>query len=145
MYLYLECLDELEDIVVDLFSQVKNKEIELPVWPQHPFNEQHFQTKWYIVPIKHIRSLNIVFPLPDQQKYYKSAVTIISTFQFIAMIVLNYLIMFAFCFSLSAVILCHAFVRARRKRILIVRFESKGMVQFTCVGQTTRRQGFYFF
>lgn len=66
MYLYLECLDELEDIVVDLFSQVKNKEIELPVWPQHPFNEQHFQTKWYIVPIKHIRSLNIVFPLPDR-------------------------------------------------------------------------------
>ena len=68
-----ESLDELEEIVTELFSEVKNKEIVLPVWPEHPFNESHFQTKWYVVPIKDTRNLNIVFPIPDLRKHYKSA------------------------------------------------------------------------
>ncbi|XP_076245093.1 insulin degrading metalloproteinase isoform X2 [Calliopsis andreniformis] len=68
-----ESLDELEKIVVELFSQVKNKDVDLPIWPYHPFKEEHFKTKWYVVPIKDIRSLNIVFPLPDLQAFYKSS------------------------------------------------------------------------
>ena len=51
-----ESLDELEEIVTKLFSEVKNKEIVLPVWPEHPFNASHFQTKWYVVPIKDTRN-----------------------------------------------------------------------------------------
>nr|XP_031836448.1 insulin-degrading enzyme isoform X1 [Nomia melanderi] len=68
-----ESLDELEEIVLKLFSQIKNKEIEIPVWTEHPFSEQDFQTKWYIVPIKNTRHLNITFPLPDLRDHYKSA------------------------------------------------------------------------
>ncbi|XP_017766941.1 PREDICTED: insulin-degrading enzyme [Eufriesea mexicana] len=68
-----ESLDELEKMVIELFSQVKNKEIAIPTWPQHPFNEQHFQHKWYIVPIKDIRNLYIIFPIPDLTEHYKSS------------------------------------------------------------------------
>ncbi|XP_076297777.1 insulin degrading metalloproteinase isoform X2 [Lasioglossum baleicum] len=68
-----ESLDELEEMTVKLFSQVKNKEIEIPVWLEHPFSEEDYQTKWYIVPIKNTRSLNITFPLPDLRDHYKSA------------------------------------------------------------------------
>ncbi|XP_076547139.1 insulin degrading metalloproteinase isoform X2 [Osmia lignaria lignaria] len=70
-----EDLDELEKMVVELFSQVENKEVEVPVWPEHPFNEKHFKTKWYIVPIKDTRHLYITFPIPDLQEHYKSAPT----------------------------------------------------------------------
>lgn len=67
-------MDELEKIVVNLFSEVKNKEVEVPVWPEHPFDKEHFQTKWYIVPIKDLRNLNMIFPIPDMQKHYNAAV-----------------------------------------------------------------------
>ncbi|XP_076160592.1 insulin degrading metalloproteinase isoform X2 [Ptiloglossa arizonensis] len=68
-----ESLDELEQMAVELFSQVKNKDIELPFWSTNPFNEEHFQTKWYIVPIKDTRHLNIKFPIPYLRDYYKAA------------------------------------------------------------------------
>jgi len=75
MYIYiLETLDDLEDMVIKLFCDVQNKEIEVPVWPEHPFKDEHFRTKWYIVPIKDVRNLNITFPLPDLQKYYRASV-----------------------------------------------------------------------
>ncbi|XP_043685976.1 insulin-degrading enzyme isoform X1 [Vespula pensylvanica] len=70
-----ESLDDLEKIVVNLFSQVKNKEVEVPVWPEHPFDEEHFQTKWYIVPIKDLRNLNMIFPIPDMREHYNAAPT----------------------------------------------------------------------
>ncbi|XP_018401507.1 PREDICTED: insulin-degrading enzyme-like isoform X1 [Cyphomyrmex costatus] len=68
-----ESLDELENMVVDLFCEVRNKEIEVPIWPEHPFKDEHFRTIWYIVPIKDIRNLGISFPLPDMRQHYRSA------------------------------------------------------------------------
>lgn len=57
-----------------MFGQIKNKNIEIPTWPEHPFTEHQFQTKWYIVPIKDLRSLNIIFYIPDLRKHYRSGV-----------------------------------------------------------------------
>ncbi|XP_018404393.1 PREDICTED: insulin-degrading enzyme-like, partial [Cyphomyrmex costatus] len=68
-----ESLNELENMVVDLFCEVRNKEIEVPTWPEHPFKDEHFRTIWYIVPIKDIRNLSISFPLPDMRQHYRSA------------------------------------------------------------------------
>ncbi|XP_011877957.1 PREDICTED: insulin-degrading enzyme isoform X2 [Vollenhovia emeryi] len=68
-----ESLDELENMVLDLFSEIKNKEINVPIWPEHPFKDEHFRTIWYIVPIKDTRNLDITFPLPDMQKHYRSS------------------------------------------------------------------------
>ncbi|XP_015602966.1 insulin-degrading enzyme isoform X2 [Cephus cinctus] len=68
-----ESLDELERMITDKFSEVKNIDVEAPRWPDHPFNEEHFQHKWYIVPIKDVRHLNITFPIPDLQEHFRAA------------------------------------------------------------------------
>ncbi|XP_071641491.1 insulin-degrading enzyme-like isoform X2 [Temnothorax longispinosus] len=68
-----ESLDELENMVVDLFCEVRNKEIEVPTWPEHPFKDEHFRTIWYIVPIKDTRNLDLSFPIPDMQQHYRSS------------------------------------------------------------------------
>ncbi|XP_012261292.2 insulin-degrading enzyme isoform X2 [Athalia rosae] len=68
-----ESLDELESLTTELFSGVKNLDVELPVWDQHPFSADDFKTKCYIVPIKDIRNLNITFPIPDLREHFRSA------------------------------------------------------------------------
>lgn len=70
-------MDELEKMVTDRFSKITNTNVKAPKWPEHPFNEEHFQTKWYMVPIKDIRNLNMTFPIPDMHKHYHSAVRLI--------------------------------------------------------------------
>ncbi|XP_018347269.1 PREDICTED: insulin-degrading enzyme-like, partial [Trachymyrmex septentrionalis] len=65
-----ESLDELENMVVDLFCEVRNNEIEVPICPEYPFKDEHFRTIWYIVPIEDIRYLDISFPLPDMRQHY---------------------------------------------------------------------------
>ncbi|XP_046746475.1 LOW QUALITY PROTEIN: insulin-degrading enzyme-like [Diprion similis] len=68
-----ESLEELETLVTTFFSNVKNANVDLPNWVEHPFSEEHFQTKLYIVPIKDTRDLSIMFPLPDLREYFRSA------------------------------------------------------------------------
>lgn len=73
-------MDELEQMVINLFSEVQNKEVEAPIWPVHPFKDEHFSTKWYIIPIKDMRNLDITFPLPDLKQHYRSSVIFLSDF-----------------------------------------------------------------
>ncbi|XP_063988848.1 insulin-degrading enzyme isoform X2 [Diachasmimorpha longicaudata] len=68
-----ETLDDLERIVVKMFVEVDNNEVDAPEWPEHPFNENHFQHKWYMVPVKDMRTLKMIFPLPELRDHYKSA------------------------------------------------------------------------
>ncbi|EZA60071.1 insulin-degrading enzyme isoform X2 [Ooceraea biroi] len=68
-----DTLDELEDMVVNLFCDVRNKEVETSMWPEHPFKDEQFRIKWYIVPIKDVRNLDITFPLPYMQQYYRAS------------------------------------------------------------------------
>ncbi|KAF3827763.1 hypothetical protein GH733_000998 [Mirounga leonina] len=67
-----ESLDNLTNLVVKLFSEVENKNVPLPEFPEHPFQEEHLKQLYKIVPIKDIRNLYVTFPIPDLQKYYKS-------------------------------------------------------------------------
>ncbi|PSN57801.1 Insulin-degrading enzyme [Blattella germanica] len=67
-----ESLDDLEKIVVELFSDVKNKSVTAPEWTDHPFGPEQLQMKGFIVPVKDLRNLNITFPIPDLHQYYKS-------------------------------------------------------------------------
>uniref|UniRef100_A0A7M4FBB5 Insulin-degrading enzyme n=1 Tax=Crocodylus porosus TaxID=8502 RepID=A0A7M4FBB5_CROPO len=67
-----ESLDELTSLVVKLFSEVENKNVPIPEFPEHPFQEEHLRQLYKIVPIKDIRNLYVTFPIPDLQKYYKS-------------------------------------------------------------------------
>ncbi|XP_074502935.1 insulin-degrading enzyme isoform X2 [Sebastes fasciatus] len=67
-----ETLDELTTMVVKLFGEVENKNVPIPEFPEHPFQEEHLKQFYSIVPIKDIRNLYVTFPIPDLQKYYKS-------------------------------------------------------------------------
>lgn len=70
-----ESLDELEEIVVRLFSEVDDKSVTPPSWEEHPFKDESLRTCAYIYPVKDVRNLNLVFPSLDMQEYYKSAVS----------------------------------------------------------------------
>uniref|UniRef100_A0A4W5RA02 Insulin-degrading enzyme n=2 Tax=Hucho hucho TaxID=62062 RepID=A0A4W5RA02_9TELE len=67
-----ESLDELTTMVVKLFGEVENKNVPIPEFPNHPFQEEHLRQFYKVVPIKDIRNLYVTFPIPDLQKYYKS-------------------------------------------------------------------------
>ncbi|XP_039900586.1 insulin-degrading enzyme isoform X2 [Simochromis diagramma] len=67
-----ESLDELTAMVVKLFGEVENKNVPVPEFPEHPFQEHHLKQFYKVVPIKDIRNLYVTFPIPDLQKYYKS-------------------------------------------------------------------------
>ncbi|XP_044737581.1 insulin-degrading enzyme [Chrysoperla carnea] len=67
-----EPLDEIEDMVVRLFSDIKNKDVTSPRWDDHPFTDDYLKLFAKIVPIKDVRNLNITFPIPDLHEYYKS-------------------------------------------------------------------------
>ncbi|XP_013766820.1 insulin-degrading enzyme-like [Pundamilia nyererei] len=67
-----ESLDDLTAMVVKLFGEVENKNVPVPEFPEHPFQEQHLKQFYKVVPIKDIRNLYVTFPIPDLQQYYKS-------------------------------------------------------------------------
>ncbi|XP_077053081.1 insulin-degrading enzyme isoform X2 [Siphateles boraxobius] len=67
-----ETLDDLTAMVVKLFGEVENKNVPIPEFPTHPFQEEHLRQFYKVVPIKDIRNLYVTFPIPDLQKYYKS-------------------------------------------------------------------------
>ncbi|PIK49484.1 putative insulin-degrading enzyme isoform X5 [Apostichopus japonicus] len=67
-----ESLKELADMVVDLFSAVKNMDVVIPEWLEHPFAKEKLMLRADVVPVKNVRQLNLTFPLPDLQEYYRS-------------------------------------------------------------------------
>lgn len=75
-----EDLDTLETMAIELFAGVKNKNVTVPEWLDHPFGPEQVKVKGYIVPVKDIRNLNIMFPIPDLQQHYKSGVRECSLF-----------------------------------------------------------------
>lgn len=80
---FSETLDELEDMVVQLFSDVKDKNVEAAVWKNHPYKEDQLKTIVHVQPIKDVRNLNIIFPCEDLTNYYKSAVSNLNLFKVI--------------------------------------------------------------
>lgn len=74
-----ESLDDLEELVVNLFSHVVNKNISIPFWEEPPFSQNELQLKGYVVPIKDVRTLAITFLIPDYQKEYKAFVSILNS------------------------------------------------------------------
>ncbi|KAL0853136.1 hypothetical protein ABMA27_012899 [Loxostege sticticalis] len=67
-----ESLDELESMVVPLFSAVEDMSVTAPTWPEHPFPPELRRKRAYCLPVKDLRSLSIDFPIPDTRKHYKS-------------------------------------------------------------------------
>ena len=64
-------LDQLEAMVVDKFSLVVNKDVRVPSWLDHPYeNKGGKQLK--VVPIKDLRHLNMTFPIKDYSHEFQS-------------------------------------------------------------------------
>jgi len=70
-----EPLDELQQLAESLFSDVVNINVPLPLWPESPYGDAELQTKIEIVPIKDLRHLSVMFPIPDITQHYKSSVS----------------------------------------------------------------------
>ncbi|XP_055592583.1 insulin-degrading enzyme [Uranotaenia lowii] len=67
-----ESLDELEEMVVKMFSQIENKNVTSPRWKDMPFSEKQLATRTMVVPVKDTRSLTITFQTEDLEMFYKA-------------------------------------------------------------------------
>lgn len=62
--------------MLDLFDEVENKNVVAPTWNDHPYGPEQLCTKGVIVPVKDLRNLNLTFPIPDLQEFYKTGVCV---------------------------------------------------------------------
>ncbi len=68
-----ESLDELEDLVEDLFSGVQNKDLPQNRWDGvEPFTEREALTQVFARPVMDNRTLEIYFPYQDEEELYES-------------------------------------------------------------------------
>lgn len=75
---FTEDLDTLEQLAINLYGDIEKKNVEMPYWNDPIYTEEQLATKTTVVPVKDIRMLSVNFLIPEQTKYYKSAVIIIS-------------------------------------------------------------------
>lgn len=68
-----ESLDELEGVVADLFSGVRNKDLPQNRWDGvQPFTEREALTQVFAKPVMDSRTLDIYFPYQDEEELYES-------------------------------------------------------------------------
>ena len=67
-----EDLDTLQQMVLQRFSEVTDKNVTVPQWSEPPFSPDQVGTITYVVPVKDIRNLNITWGIPDLTEQYKS-------------------------------------------------------------------------
>lgn len=72
-----ESLDDLEQLTLKYFSNIENKNVELPKWSDHIYLEDQTAIKLMIVPVKDSRNLTVSFQIPDLDEFYKSGVSFI--------------------------------------------------------------------
>jgi len=70
-----ESLDELEEMTMKYFSNIENKNVELPKFGDKIYLDEQKATKLFIVPIKDTRNLTISFQTPDLDEFYKAGVS----------------------------------------------------------------------
>eukprot|EP00916_Digyalum_oweni_P019122 GHVL01031858.1.p1 GENE.GHVL01031858.1~~GHVL01031858.1.p1 ORF type:complete len:936 (-),score=112.23 GHVL01031858.1:1707-4514(-) len=71
-----ESLDELEKLVVTIFSGVKDKNVKVPVheqigYPEVPFRQQDLNYQYKVVPIQEMRGLDFEWVLPSSVQNWK--------------------------------------------------------------------------
>ena len=68
-------LEELKRIVVEKFSGIVNKEVEVPRYSDSPYLDEHLKVRVETFPVKDKRSLALRFPVPYHVKtHYKTKV-----------------------------------------------------------------------
>lgn len=68
-----ESLDELEEWVVELFSEIKNKDLPQNRWDdQRPLSKAELSTEIFAKPVMESRSLEISFPWQDEDEMFET-------------------------------------------------------------------------
>lgn len=67
-----ESLNELEEMVVPLFSAVENKSIDVPFWTESPYGLEHIKKIFYAVPVNDIRTMLVTWTIPDLTDWHAS-------------------------------------------------------------------------
>ena len=67
-----ENLDTLQEMVLQRFSDVADKNVKVPEWLEPPFSPEQCGTITHVVPVKDIRNLHITWGIPDLTEHYKS-------------------------------------------------------------------------
>ena len=70
-----QSVEELKSIIVEKFSDVINKEVEIPHYCEGPYLAEHLQVRVDVVPVKDVRRMTLRFPIPDFQLYYATNVS----------------------------------------------------------------------
>ncbi|KAJ3326456.1 Insulinase (Peptidase M16) [Blyttiomyces sp. JEL0837] len=66
-----ESIDQLATWVVEKTAAIKNLNIPVPNFPGHPLSKPFLETEILIKPVKDLRNLEIVFPLPELALQYR--------------------------------------------------------------------------
>lgn len=72
-----ESLDELEEMTLKYFSDIENKNVEVPKWSEKIYLDDQKAVKLTIVPVKDTRNLTISFQIPDLDEHFRSGVSLI--------------------------------------------------------------------
>ncbi|CAB3989452.1 insulin-degrading enzyme isoform X1 [Paramuricea clavata] len=67
-----ESLNELMDMVNNLFSPVINCNATVPSFEYHPYKQDQLQVRFEVVPVMDTRKLRLIFPFPDMSSRYKA-------------------------------------------------------------------------
>ncbi|KAK6356726.1 hypothetical protein TWF718_001068 [Orbilia javanica] len=67
-----ESLDEMEKWVVELFSDIKNKDLPAPTFQGAPLSENELGTQYYMKPVMETRAVTYTFPYLDENPYYEA-------------------------------------------------------------------------
>lgn len=70
-----ESLDDLEEMTIKYFSDIENKNVELPKWSDKVYLDDQKAIKLTIVPVKDTRNLTISFQIPDLDEHFRCGVS----------------------------------------------------------------------
>jgi len=70
-----EPLDELQALVLRLFSGVENKEVVLPTFPGAPYGPEQLGQELRAVPVRDNRTVELSFPLPEMRSRWRAQPT----------------------------------------------------------------------
>jgi insulysin len=70
-----DSLDELAKQILELFSQVPNWNIPMPMWPDNPYGPKECGVRIDMSPVADVKDLYICFPIPDTRPFYKTFVS----------------------------------------------------------------------
>lgn len=66
-----QSLDDLQCMAKKYFSAVENKARAVPSWTSQPFTPKFVSQLYEVVPVKDLRQLQVVWPVPPCRQYYK--------------------------------------------------------------------------